>query len=270
MARVRKSTQADRADRHDLYQRAVQAAEPECEFIADTFKQLRRRAARSIREDFCGTALVATEWVRRYRSNTAIGVDLDPEVLAWGTEHNLGALRPTQRERIRLIESDVLSVRTPPVDAVLAMNFSYWLLKDRLSLRNYFKRVQRALVADGVFFLDAFGGYDAYKVIREKTEHKGFTYIWRQASYHPVTGECACHIDFRFPDGSQLRPAFSYTWRIWSLPEIRELLAEVGFSRVTVHWQGYDERTGEPNGIFSPTETGEPDAGWIAYVVAEK
>jgi len=270
MATRRKPTLADRADRHDLYQRAVQAAEPECDFIADTFKRLRRRPARSLREDFCGTALVAAEWVRRSRANHAIGVDLDEEVLAWGQEHNLAPLTPKQRERIHLVHGDVQSVRTAPVDAVLAMNFSYWLIKDRPGLRRYFKRVHRALVGDGVFFLDAFGGYESYKVITERTEHKGFTYVWRQAAYHPVTGECECHIDFRFKDGSALRPAFSYTWRMWTLPEIRELLAEAGFGPVTVYFQAFDEDTGEPNGEFYPTTTGEPDAGWLAYIVAER
>lgn len=270
MARPRKLTQAQKADRHDLYQRSVQAAEPECEFIADTFQALRRRAARKLREDFCGTALVAAEWVRRGPRNSAIGVDLDPEVLAWGEAHNLEALRPKQRERITLKQADVLEVRTAPMDCILAMNFSYWLIKERAALKRYFTRVRQQLVDDGIFFLDAFGGYDAHKVIREKTEHKGFTYIWRQASFHPVTHHCECHIDFRFPDGSQIRPAFSYTWRLWTLPEIRELLLEAGFTQVTIHWQGYNEKTGEPNGVFLPTEAGEPDAGWIAYIVAEK
>jgi len=270
MATRRRTTLAERADRHDLYQRAVQAAEPECDFISETFQSLRRRPARSLREDFCGTALVAAEWVRRSRANSAVGVDLDPEVLAWGREHNIATLTPKQQERIRLIESDVLTARTPASDVVLAMNFSYWLIKDRPGLLRYFKRVYRALVDDGVFFLDAFGGYDCYKVCTEKTEHKGFTYVWRQAAFHPVTSECECHIEFRFKDGSAIRPAFSYTWRMWTLPEIRELLAEAGFGPVTVHFQGFDDETGEPNGVFTPSATGEADASWLAYIVAEK
>jgi hypothetical protein len=39
-----------------------------------------------------------------------------------------------------------MKVTTDPVDVLLAMNFSYWLFKDRQSLLNYFKRVYDSLV----------------------------------------------------------------------------------------------------------------------------
>lgn len=270
MARpARPLTMAQRADRHRLYEQSVQCAEAEIDFVDETFQSLRRRKARWLREDFCGTAAVCCEWVRRRPRNRALGVDLDPEVLEWGRRHNLGALPPGAARRIELLQGDVLKVRTEPVDIVLAMNFSYWTFKDRRSLRRYFRRARAALAADGLFMLDVFGGYDAFRVLRERTRHKGFTYVWHQASYRPVTGEYSCYIDFRFDDGSRLPRAFAYHWRLWTLPELRELLAEAGFARSTVYWQGYDEETGEGNGEFTPTETGEPDAGWIAYIVAE-
>ena len=78
-----------------------------------------------------------------------------------------------------------------------------------------------------------------------------------------------CHIHFEFQDGSRLEKAFSYTWRLWTLPEIRELLEETGFRQVTVYWQGYDD-DGEPDGVFVPVGEGEADAGWICYLTAEK
>src|SRR5690606_9805443 len=98
--------------------------------------------------------------------------------------------------------------------------------KTRAELVRYFRRVRTALVSDGVFFLDAYGGYDAYRELEEATVHDGFTYIWNQETYHPVTGEMSCRIDFRFPDGSRLKRAFTYDWRLWSLPELQEMLAE--------------------------------------------
>ena len=66
-----------------------------------------------------------------------------------------------------------------------------------------------------------------------------------------------------------MEKAFTYEWRLWTLPEIRELLEEAGFGRVTVYWEGTDE-DGEGNGEFEPTTRGDADAGWIAYLVAEK
>lgn len=261
---------ADRADRHALYQNAVQCVEDEIDFVDEKFKEFRGRRAQSIREDFCGTANTSCEWVRRRKANRAIGVDLDPEVLQWGREHNIPKLKGDGPERIRLLETDVLEAETEPVDAVLAMNFSYWLFQQRSQMLTYFRRVHDALVSDGIFFLDAYGGYEAHQVISEERECEGFTYIWDQAEFDPISGRMQCYIHFKFPDGSKMPRAFSYQWRLWSLPEIRELLAEAGFSRSTIYWEGADEETGEGNGEFEPVEEGEPDAGWICYIVAEK
>lgn len=87
----------------------------------------------------------------------AFGVDWDPEVLAWGRRNNLGALPERQRARVHLIEQDVMTTRTRPLDLVLAMNFSYWLLAGRDALRAYFQLVRDALAPEGVFMLDAYG-----------------------------------------------------------------------------------------------------------------
>ncbi|MCG3201846.1 MAG: hypothetical protein NFCOHLIN_01718 [Gammaproteobacteria bacterium] len=263
-------TMAQKADRHVLYQRSVQCAESEVDFVAEVYGKLRRRRPATLREDFCGTALVACEWVRRRPGNIAFGVDLDPAVLAWGREHNLAALSSSAKSRITLLNEDVLEVRTRPVDVVMAMNFSYWLFKTRDRMKSYFRNVRAGLAADGMFFLDAMGGFDAFRVLRERTKHRGFTYVWHQAAYNPVSGDFLCHIDFSFPDGSRLPKAFTYDWRLWTLPELREMLLESDFRKVTMYWEGWDEKKQKGTGEFEPTEVGEPEAGWIAYIVAEK
>ncbi len=267
-------TLAQRADLHRLYERAVQCPEAEVDFLTDCFRELRGRDARSLREDFCGTAAVCCEWVRRHAQNTALGLDLDPAALTWAERHNRKALAPAQRARVTLVQSDVRAAPTAsPPDLVAAMNFSYWLLCERAALKAYFRAVHAALAADGVFCLDAYGGYDAFReIIEERTvdDAEGtFTYRWEQASYNPISGLMDCHIGFAFPDGSEIPHAFSYRWRLWTLPEIRELLAEVGFRRSIVYWQGWDD-TGEPDGDFRPTEQADADAGWICYLSAEK
>jgi cyclopropane fatty-acyl-phospholipid synthase-like methyltransferase len=260
---------AARADRHRLYERSVQCAEAEIDFVDTIFRKLRHRTAFSLREDFCGTANNACEWVHRRRRNRAYGVDLDAEVLAWGSRHNIGRLRPAERRRIELLRADVMRVRVEPVDVILAMNFSYWIFKERAILRRYFRRARAGLVEDGVLFIDAFGGYDAFRVLREKTKFANFTYIWDQAYYNPVNGDLRCHIHFRFKDGSRLRRAFTYDWRLWTLPELTEILCEAGFARTTVYWQRDDEAADDEN-EFEPVTEGDADAGWIAYLVAEK
>ncbi len=267
----KKSRLADQADRHRLYELSVQYAASEIEFVDETYKSIRNHKAKLLREDFCGTANVCCEWVRHRKSNYAIGVDLDHEVLTWSQQHKLSELNVGQRKRISLIEENVLQVATAAPNIISAMNFSYWLFKERKALKQYFTRVRQALAEDGIFFLDAYGGYDSFRELEEEREINDgeFTYIWEQERYDPVTGGLICHIHFAFPDGSRLDRAFSYDWRLWTLPEIRDLLEEVGFSRVTIYWQGWDE-DGEPDGIFVPSTTGEADAGWICYISAEK
>ncbi|MCU7906140.1 MAG: class I SAM-dependent methyltransferase [Candidatus Thiodiazotropha sp. (ex Epidulcina cf. delphinae)] len=266
-------TLAETADRHHLYELSVQCSEAEIDFVDDTYKKLRGRRAKTLREDFCGTANVCCEWVQRRKGNQAIGVDLDAEVLDWGRENRLSRLKPSQHQRITLLEKNVLNVRTEPMEIISAMNFSYWLFKARKHLKRYFQQVRRQLADDGILFMDAYGGYDSYKEIEEEREIEDgdsrFTYVWEQEKYDPISANLICHIHFDFEDGSRLERAFSYDWRLWSLPEIHELLDEVGFSKVTFYWQGFDE-DGEPDGVFVPVTKGEADAGWICYITAEK
>ena len=260
---------ANKADRHVLYEDSVQCVEAEIDFIDETFKTLRGRKAQLLREDFCGTANTSCEWVRRRKRNRAFGVDLDSEVQQWGKKHHLSKLGQAQ-ERVTLLNENVLDVKTETVDIVLAMNFSYWIFKDRALLGRYFRHVHEGLAEDGVFFLDAYGGSDAYKEMRERTKYDDFTYIWDQASFDPISADMVCKIHFSFPDGSRMKNAFTYDWRLWTLPEIREILLEAGFKRVTIYWQGDDEDSDEGNGEFEPADRGEADEAWIVYIGAEK
>ena len=268
-AAARKRTMAEQADIHDLYERAVQNVEHDVEFTQATFESIRGRKAYRLREDFCGTASASCEWVRQGEQFQAIGVDIDPAVLDWGRRHRVGRLARADRPRVQLLESDVMTATTPPVDILVAFNFSYFIFVTRDRLRDYFARARAALVEDGVFFVDLFGGSEAHDEMKEKTKYKGFTYIWHQAKFHPVTNHIRCHIHFAFPDGSKIRKAFTYEWRLWSIPELRELLLEAGFRNTTVYWEGEDE-DGEANGEFAPDAKGQADPAWIAYVVAEK
>ncbi len=267
-AKQKKPTRGEQADIHHLYEESVQCVSAEIDFVDQTWRELRGTDAATLREDFCGTMNTSCEWIRRRKDNTAWCVDIDPAVLAWGEKHHLAGLDKGQRSRINIVQGDVTKVKTPPVDIVLAMNFSYWIFKDRLSMTRYFRRIYHSLKDDGIFFLDSFGGYEATREMTESTEYKGFTYIWDQHRYNPITGEGLFYIHFRFKDGSRIRKAFTYDWRVWTLPELTEMLAAAGF-KPAVYWEGTDKK-GESNGVFTRSTQGEADAGWIAYIVAEK
>ena len=262
-------TMAEQADIHELYEESVQNVETEIEFLLQTFRDLRGREAHLFREDFCGTASAACQWVRQGPDYKAFGVDIDPSVLDWGRRNRVARLPVQDQARVSLIEANVLDVETPAVDVLSAMNFSYWVFEERATMLQYLQRCHHALKDDGVLFLDLFGGPEAFEETREKTKYDGFTYVWDQHEFHPVTNHMQCYIHFKFPDGSRIKRAFSYAWRLWTAPELRDLLLEAGFRKASVYWEGEDE-DGEGNGEFSPEEKGEADLAWIAYIVAEK
>ena len=93
----------------------------------------------------------------------------------------------------------------------------------------------------------------------------GFTYVWDQDSFDPITHDVVNHIHFEFKDGTRLEKAFTYEWRFWTLPEIKELLLEAGFSDVTVYWD--QAEVGEDED-YRPSSRAENQPGWLAYLVA--
>ena len=268
--RRRRPSLALRADRYALYERAVQEPCGDVLRVRRMFERAYGRPPQLLREDFCGTAAFAAAWVRARRDHCAVAVDLDPEPLAWGRRHHVSKLRPDQAARLALVLGDVRSVRTPKVDVTVAFNFSYFLFATRRELLRYFRSARAGLRREGVLVLDAYGGPDSMERREERRRVGSFTYVWDQDRFDPITHDATCHIHFEFRDGTRLSRAFSYHWRLWTVPELRDLLAEAGFSRTTVYWEGTDLAANEPNGVFRPREHAEDDPAWIAYLVAER
>jgi cyclopropane fatty-acyl-phospholipid synthase-like methyltransferase len=263
--------------RHYLYTASVQSVEADLKFFRRIYKKKHGEAFRRLREDFCGTAVLACDWVRRAADHEAWGIDLHRETLDWGLEHYAPRLGRGV-DRLHLLCRDVRQVTRPKVDVVAALNFSYSVFKTRDELRGYFTQVRRSLDDGGVFVLDAWGGSEAMCEDREKrtidaekafdgTKIPSFTYIWEQARFNPVDHQIACHIHFRLRDGTKIKRAFSYDWRMWTLPEMQELLREAGFASTEVYVEGWDEEADEADGIFRRRSYFENQAGWIAYVI---
>ena len=261
-ARITKKT----ADKYALYQRSVQDPDFEVGLAHRTYKRRVGRKPLTLREDFCGTALLCATWVKSHESRTAVGVDIDPTVLSWGREHNVLPLGDAA-ERVTLIEGDVRDARALRHDVVMALNYSYFCFKRRDALRGYFESVRAHLADDGLFFLDLFGGWEAQQVLVEKRKLPGFRYIWDQREFNPITSELLAYIHFQLGDGKKLKKAFTYDWRLWTIPELSELLAEVGFGHVEVLWED-EEEDDKGNDVFRPRVRVENDPGWNAYLVA--
>lgn len=255
-------------DKYAYYRRSVQAPDNDVVFLRDTYKQLRGKDPTTLREDFCGTFSICTEWVKLGSKYKAIGVDLDPEPILYGHTHYMPTLTTAQRNRIQIVQDNVLNPDLPKADVVCAMNFSYFIFKDRSVLRSYFANCLRTLNTGGILIADCFGGSRCYEANEEETEHKDFSYFWDQVNFDPVTNFATFHIHFKVKGQKKVERAFTYDWRMWSIPELREIMHEAGFKKTHVYWEG-TTKSGEGNGIFKPVDRGEECEAWIAYVVGE-
>ena len=104
----------------------------------------------------------------------------------------------------------------------------------------------------------------------EETEYDDFSYIWDQDQFDPVRQRATCYIHFKFPDGSKLDRAFTYEWRMYTIPEIRDALADAGFTDSKVYWEGTDPETGEGDGVYTEAETADNDEAWVCYIAGFK
>jgi hypothetical protein len=257
---------AKSADKHWLYEQSVQNPSEEIRFVNRVFKNEYGRNPEFMREDFCGTANLCAQWVKSRKTNTALGIDLHGPTLAWGRKHNLQPLG-NAAARVTLVQDDVRHVRRPRAEVISAQNFSWWTFKTRTELKGYFTNAYRSLLGEGMFMLDIYGGPEAQIPQLEERDQDGFVYVWDQDTFNPITHEIRCLIHFKFPDGSEMKRAFRYDWRLWSLPETQDLLAEVGFRKTIIYWEGSDA-DGEPSGVFRPSNRGDLAPAWVAYLAA--
>jgi SAM-dependent methyltransferase len=271
---------AKTADKHILYEQSVQSVDSNISFLKRTFKKHRGRECRILREDFCGTAALACAWVERHDKNEVWGVDLDPEPLTWCRNNHLPNLTSDQQTRVHLLEENVMTVDAPPADAIAAYNFSYFIFKTRDLLLKYFTSAHKGLKEDGIFFLDIFGGTSAMEESHEErhipksvrydgSKVPSYTYVWEQQRFNVITNEIHCKIHFEFKDGSRMKDAFEYDWRLWTPPEVCELLLEAGFKQADVYIHGWDE-DGDSDDIFRLRKYYANEVGWIGYIVAVK
>ena len=88
-----------------------------------------------------------------------------------------------------------------------------------------------------------------------------------QESFDPITHRIRCAIHFEGPGRRRLRRAFTYDWRLWSLPELTEVLRGAGFEHVEVLW---DVAPSAADTDYVPRKSAKAQAGWLAYVVGRR
>jgi hypothetical protein len=256
-------------DKYLYYHAAVQSPEAEVDFFRQTYKEIRNKKPALLTEDFCGTFGVACDWVKRSKEHRAVAVDLDPEPLAYGRQHYYNQLSKQQKSAIQVINDNVLNRKLPKSDIVAALNFSCFIFKTRNEMRAYFESAYCRLKKQGLFIIDCFGGKDCLAPREEETEHDGFSYFWDQDSFNPTNRHAQFYIHFKRKGESKRKKVFSYDWRLWDIPELRDIMTDAGFSDTVVYWEGTDQ-DGDGDGEYRPTQLGDDRDAWICYIVGIK
>lgn len=257
---TKRSTQRS-PDRFDLYEAAVTNAASLARFC----RALHAGRPRVLGEDFSGTAALARAWLLLDRSFRAVGVDMDPAIIK----------RTPRHPRLTMLAKDVLKV-TRKVDVLAATNFPVMYWHTRPQLVTYLKHARTRLNKGGVFVCDLYGGPSALQpgtTTRRLRLPDGtpFQYAWQQRRVDAVAGivENAIHFKVLGNKPQAIRNAFEYTWRLWSIPELREAMDEAGFATTEVHDRLGGAVDGEGNlyvGVLQPDE--RLDENYVVYVAA--
>lgn len=315
-----------------LYQQSVQSPKGDISYLQKFFLMyVGGRLPLHLQEDFCGTALLSTEWLRNDSRRTAVGVDLDLEALDWCIENNMDKVGADGYSRISLFHGNVLqpleaklvnfesqeiinnirskdckddsesnelksavqvgsststddlymkrNVQLVPRDIVCAFNYSCCCLHKRAELVLYFKHVLGVLSKKGgIFVMDLYGGTSSESKLRLQRRFPNFTYIWEQAEFDIIGRKTRISLHFHLQKQQRkLRHAFSYSWRLWSLPEIKDCLEEAGFQSVHfwIRQMPDTEANRRTEGFgagrdikYEEVKTFEQEDAWNAYIVA--
>src|SRR5262249_32119838 len=141
--------------------------------------------------------------------------------------------------RVHLVRRDVRKVAREKVDIACALNFSWWVFHERTDLVRYLRAARAGLRPGGILVVNLFGGVRAERTLVERTRKRaenapdgsllpGFTYVWEHASYNAIDRRLVAHISFELRDGRRVPRAFTYDWRMYTLPELRDAAGEAG------------------------------------------
>lgn len=267
-AAPKKNLKLTRDEKYRLYLGSVQNPAADIKFVTKEYKSLYGKAPLTLREDFCGTGMMACEWVEQSPEHKAWGIDLDMEPLAYGVVNHYDDLNEDEQSRMKYINGNVMSKYDFKTDIVVAFNFSYFLFKKRADLLKYFTTVRASMKKEGAFFIDLFGGTEARQELEESVKHKDHTYYWDCESYNPLTAECLYHIHFKTKDGVKHEKVFTYDWRMWDARELLDILEDAGFSKTHIYWEGVD-KDGTGNGVFKKSLKAENCESWVTYICAQ-
>jgi hypothetical protein len=217
-------------DRHAAYELCAQ----DPRLLVPFLRAIHGGDARALAEDFAGTAALSRAWVGCVPGGSAVALDLDAEALARGAATN-----------VVLVHADARTAPSgPPADVLFVGNYSLGYLHARSELVAYLRRARERLAVAGVFVCDTYGGESAYRKgarERQRVAADGtiVRWLWEQREADPLTSRVLDVVSFRVERGGEViaehSDAFVYPFRLWSVPELRDALLEVGFTQLEVY-----------------------------------
>ena len=258
-----------------LYQQAVQHPLAEAFFLCNVYEQYNDyQQPLTLREDFCGSAAISLGWIMADPDRKAIAIDNDQATVDFAKQQINDKLGHAA-DAISLICDDVKNVTKPKADIIASMNFSTLIYHAPSSLLSYLKQTRDNLNDGGIFVMDLFGGPGAMKISKQSrpmTDEDGepFTYHWQQKSFDFINNKIECRIHFTLADGSQRQDAFVYDWRLWSIPEILELLSAAGYSKCRVWCDTFDIEDKQSDGQYLPINELASREDWVVYITGQR
>jgi len=277
----------------ELYRWAVRDPETHATVLRLMYERLHPgHTATVLREDFAGTSAEAVAWLALAPGRRAVAVDLDGPTVAWArqrAERLLGA----RAADLLFVEGDVMATAPPTVPAahiLSVLNFSILYLREPEQLQAYLQHAFQCLAPQGLLVLNLFGGPAAMKPRSDRhlitpqprlpTEAAvpPFEYTWEQRHFDARTRHIDCRIHFRIADPArpgtlrELRDAFRYDWRLWTVAELTNALQAVGFQTVQVWRHTHDPSAGGAGVFLGAVAPGVLDTldHWTAYIVASR
>ncbi len=249
-------------DRYDLYELAATDPARTIPFLL----AVHGGSPRTLREDFCGSGALARAWAASDPSRTSVAVDRDPEALA-----ALDArLSDDARARVTQRRDDVLA-STDAADLIAALNFPIGYHHTRADLLTYLRHARACLLPRGVLVFDTYLGRDAFTPSEvDQDLPGGVTYTWEQREADPLTGRVLNAMHFSVKRGPAIRDAFTYDWRLWSVPELRDALLESGFAAVEAYSRLGDAIDGQGRLLVRQAEPDDLEDNDVVYMVARR
>ncbi|CAI7844647.1 unnamed protein product, partial [Closterium sp. NIES-54] len=205
----------------------------------------------------------SAEWLRGDPRRTALGLDFDEQALSWGIRENFSSLPGSARGRACMLLGDVR-------DPLTSARFACPDVLDEPDGENEQSRREYTWEQER---------FDAVTRTTRISLHFRVPHDWAPASSSAYAADSTARRGGRKRQQPKrvLRSAFSYSWRLWTIPEVRELMQEAGFDSVHVWMRKMpdladredeeEEVEMDEHAAFEEVETFLQTDSWNAYVV---